>query len=98
MKQPISALVETARKSKQLRLFGFFFHQHQPALTMSMLPFHLMGSWLADLTGKLPALTHTAPWHACPHCEATTPWRVNALRGEYRCLRCGENPLDGPTV
>ncbi|MEO1632629.1 MAG: hypothetical protein AAFU38_17810, partial [Bacteroidota bacterium] len=66
--------------------------------TMSMLPFHLMGSWLADLSGKLPALTTSEHWHQCPYCEATTPWRVNALRGEYRCLRCGENPLDGPTV
>ena len=41
-------------------------------------------------------LTHTSYWGSCPHCERTTPWAVNALRGEYRCSECGESPLTPP--
>ncbi len=31
----------------------------------------------------------------CPHCRQHTPWITRALRGFYRCTRCGQNPLDG---
>lgn len=34
-------------------------------------------------------------WGDCPHCERPTPWQTNALRGEYRCTRCGRSPLQG---
>ncbi len=32
----------------------------------------------------------------CPHCETTTPWIVRPLNGVYRCLDCGNNPLNAP--
>ena len=32
-------------------------------------------------------------WGECPHCQETTPWHVNALRGEYRCTACGRSAL-----
>ena len=34
-------------------------------------------------------------WGRCPHCEQTTPWQVNALRGRYRCTACGRSALGG---
>ena len=40
-------------------------------------------------------IRHAAYWGACPHCDRTTPWHVNALRGEYRCAACGRSPLAG---
>lgn len=30
----------------------------------------------------------------CPHCTANTTWAVRPLNGYYRCLQCGNNPLD----
>ena len=32
-------------------------------------------------------------WGHCPHCDATTPWVVNTLRGEYRCASCRRSTL-----
>ena len=32
-------------------------------------------------------------WGRCPHCDETTPWQVNTLRGEYRCTACGRSAL-----
>ena len=34
-------------------------------------------------------------WGHCPHCDTTTPWAVNALRGEYRCTTCRQSTLEG---
>ncbi|MEM8557772.1 MAG: hypothetical protein AAGG50_08100 [Bacteroidota bacterium] len=56
--------------------------------------FQTMSHWLSSLASKLPPASAHTHFHTCPRCERTTPWQVNALRGEYRCLRCGENPLD----
>lgn len=33
-------------------------------------------------------------WGRCPHCEQTTAWQTNALRGTYRCTTCGHSTLD----
>lgn len=38
-------------------------------------------------------IRHASYWGVCPHCEHTTPWAVNALRGTYRCTECGRSPL-----
>ena len=42
-------------------------------------------------------IRHAAYWGTCPRCDETTPWSVNALRGEYRCAACGESPLTPPS-
>lgn len=49
---------------------------------------------LGRATQAVSANTHTS-YHECPHCSQTTPWVVQALRGYYRCTRCGRNPLEG---
>ena len=38
-------------------------------------------------------IRHANYWGPCPHCEHTTPWHTNAVRGEYRCTECGRSPL-----
>jgi ribosomal protein L37AE/L43A len=30
----------------------------------------------------------------CPHCAEKTPWMVRVVTGFFRCLQCGNNPLE----
>ena len=36
-------------------------------------------------------------WHHCPHCEEQTPWVVRLWSGYFRCMTCGNDPLDANT-
>jgi uncharacterized protein (DUF983 family) len=54
--------------------------------------------WTKQLAKSYAQVSHAVAsqpgvWRHCPHCEQTTPWFVNALRGVTRCMRCGNNPL-----
>lgn len=41
----------------------------------------------------LAAASRPAYWGDCPTCQRATPWYTNAVRGEYRCQRCGHDPV-----
>ena len=60
------------------------------------MPFRLRLPTLFDGLRAAAHLQRPAYWGSCPHCDQTTPWAVNALRGEYRCTSCGESPLTPP--
>ena len=54
-----------------------------------------MASRLSTLFSGLRAaaeLSQPHYWGHCPHCDKTTPWLVNSLRGLYRCGTCGQSP------
>ena len=54
-----------------------------------------MASRLSTLFSGLRAaaeLSQPHYWGHCPHCDKTTPWLVNSLRGLYRCGSCGQSP------
>ena len=60
-----------------------------------MLPmtFRLRLPTLFSVLRATSVATHAGYWGRCPHCDRTTPWHVNTLRGEYRCTACGGSTL-----
>lgn len=55
--------------------------------------FRLRLPTLFDGLAAAAHVRHAAYWGTCSRCLRTTPWHVNALRGEYRCTACGHSPL-----
>lgn len=44
---------------------------------------------------NVAAASRPAYWGDCPRCDRSTPWHTNALLGQYRCRRCGTDPVRG---
>ncbi|MFO8232023.1 MAG: hypothetical protein R6U20_05100 [Longimonas sp.] len=57
-------------------------------------------TWLTQLRDRylnasVEATAHyTKVWGACAHCETHTPWMARPSHGYYKCLECGQHPLD----
>ncbi|PEN04366.1 hypothetical protein CRI93_14985 [Longimonas halophila] len=57
-------------------------------------------TWLTKLRDRylnasVEATAHyTKVWGECTHCATHTPWMARPARGYYKCLECGQHPLD----
>ena len=60
------------------------------------MPFSLRSPTVFSAMRAASEVARASYWGRCPYCQETTPWQVNALRGEYRCAGCGRSPLGDP--
>ena len=57
-------------------------------------------TWLTQLRDRylnasVEATAHyTKAWGKCVHCQTHTPWMVRPAHGYYKCMECGQHPLD----
>ena len=47
------------------------------------------------LNTSLQATAHyMKTWAYCAHCATHTPWMTRSASGYYKCLECGNNPME----